>query len=306
MGILLTKTTKVLVQGITGREGSMRAKFMRRLGTNVVAGVTPGRGGEDVDGIPVYNTVREAVKNHGLFDVSVTFIPGTALKDAVFESLEAEIKLIVMPVERVPLYDILEMVAFGQEKKAMLLGPGSIGINSPGIGALGWLGGSVEFASRHFVPGHVGVISRSGGQSGTLPYVIAASGFGVSTVLHVGTEPVVGMSFADVLPFYQEDPDTDVMAIFGEMGGSHEEEAAELVQRGKFTKPIIIYVSGAWAPAGMKFSHASAIVERGSGSTQDKIQHLRNAGIIVVDNPNEIPAKLKEFHQQGILRVKSH
>ena len=248
--------------------------------------------------------MKDAVKNHGLFDVSVTFIPGTGLKDAVFEALDADIKWIVMPVERVPLYDILEMVAYGKKKGAMLLGPGSIGVNTPGIGALGWLGGSVEFASKHFVPGHVGVISRSGGQSGTLPYVIAQAGFGVSTVLHVGTEPVTGMSFSDVLPLFQEDPDTDVMAIFGEMGGSHEEEAAELVKSGKFTKPIIIYVSGAWAPAGMKFSHASAIVERGSGSTQDKITRLREAGIIVMDNPNEIPARLREFNQQGKLRVK--
>jgi succinyl-CoA synthetase alpha subunit len=235
---------------------------------------------------------------------SVTFIPGTGLKDAVFEALDADIKWLVMPVERVPLYDILEMVAYGKQKGAMLLGPGSIGVNTPGIGALGWLGGSVEFANRHFVPGHVGVISRSGGQSGTLPFVIAQAGFGVSTVLHVGTEPVTGMSFSDVLPLFQEDPDTDVMAIFGEMGGSHEEEAAKLVQTGKFTKPIIIYVSGAWAPAGMKFSHASAIVERGSGSTQDKITRLREAGIIVVDNPNEIPQRLRELKQQGKLRVK--
>ena len=304
MAILLTKTTKVLVQGITGREGSMRAKYMRRMGTNVVAGVTPGRGGENVDGIPVYNTVKDAVKNHGLFDVTVTFIPGTGLKDAVCEALESDIKWVVMPVERVPLYDILEMVALGKQKGAMLLGPGSIGVYSPGIGALGWLGGSYEFATENFVLGHVGVISRSGGQSGTLPYVLKRAGFGVSTVIHVGTEPVTGMSFSDILPLFQEDPETDAVAIFGEMGGSHEEEAAQLVKAGKFTKPIIIYVSGAWAPAGMKFSHASAIVERGSGSTQDKITRLKDAGIIVVDNPSEIPQKLKELNKQGKLRVK--
>ncbi len=304
MAILLTKSTKVLVQGITGREGSMRAKFMRSMGTNVVAGVTPGRGGEEVAGIPVYNTVKDAVKNHGLFDVSVTFIPGTGLRDAVFEALDSDIKWIVMPVERVPLYDILEMVALGKQKGAMLLGPGSIGVNTPGIGTLGWLGGSKEFSTANFVPGHVGVISRSGGQSGTLPYVIARAGFGVSTVLHVGTEPVTGMSFSDILPLFQEDEDTDVVAIFGEMGGSHEEEAAQLVKSGKFTKPIIVYVSGAWAPAGMKFSHASAIVERGSGSALDKVARLREAGIIVVDNPSEIPANLTELHNKGKLRKK--
>jgi succinyl-CoA synthetase alpha subunit len=154
------------------------------------------------------------------------------------------------------------------------------------------------------VPGYVGVISRSGGQSGTLPYVIERAGFGVSTVLHVGTEPVTGMSFADILPLFQEDTETDAVAIFGEMGGSHEEEAAQLVMSGKFTKPIIIYVSGAWAPAGMKFSHASAIVERGSGSTQNKISRLREAGIIVVDNPSEIPQRLLELKRQSKLRVK--
>lgn len=305
MAILLTKSSKVLVQGITGREGSMRARFMRTMGTNVVAGVTPGRGGEDVAGIPVYNSVKDAVKNHGLFDVSVTFIPGTGLRDAVCEALESDVKLIIMPVERVPLYDILEMVALGKQKGAMLLGPGSIGVNSPGIGTLGWLGGSKEFSTTNFIPGHVGVISRSGGQSGTLPYVIARAGFGVSTVLHVGTEPVTGMSFSDVLPLFQEDPDTDAVAIFGEMGGHHEEEAAQLVKSGKFTKPIIIYVSGAWAPAGMKFSHASAIVERGSGSTMDKVARLKDAGIIVVDRPSEIPDCLAKLKMEGKLRAKT-
>src|SRR4030067_2445189 len=169
MAILLKKDTKVLVQGITGREGSARAAFMKGYGPNVVAGVTPGRGGEEVNGIPVYNTIQEAVKAHGSFDLSVTFIPGPSLKDAVLEALDAGIKFLVMPVERVPLYDILEMMAHGKQKGARLLGPGSIGIISPGIAAAGWLGGTPDFHSRVFVPGHVGVISRSGGATARAP-----------------------------------------------------------------------------------------------------------------------------------------
>jgi len=247
MAILLKKETRVLVQGITGREGSARAAFMRGVGTNVVAGVTPGRGGDEVSGIPVYNTVEEAVRAQGAFDVSVTFVPGTALKEAVYEALDAGIRWMVMPVERVPLYDILEIVAYGKQKNAMLLGPGTIGIHSPGIGTLGWLGGSVENARNRFVPGHVGVISRSGGQSGTLPWTIKVAGMGVSTVIHVGTEPVTGMSTDEILPFFQEDDETHAVVMFGEIGGTQEEEAADIVKAGKFTKPLVVYVAGAWA-----------------------------------------------------------
>jgi len=288
MAILLKKETRALVQGITGREGSARAVFMRGVGTNVVAGVTPGRGGDEVSGIPVYNTVEEATRAKGPFDVSVTFVPGTALKEAVFEALDAGIRWLVMPVERVPLYDILEIVAYGKQKDAMLLGPGTIGIHSPGIGTLGWLGGSVENARNRFVPGHVGVISRSGGQSGTLPWTIKVAGMGVSTVIHVGTEPVTGMSTDQILPYFQEDDETHAVVMFGEIGGTQEEEAADIVKAGKFTKPLVVYVAGAWAPAGMRFSHASSIVERGKGSAKDKIAYLRAAGIHVVDRPAEL------------------
>jgi len=295
MAILLKKGTRALVQGITGREGSARAIFMRGVGTNVVAGVTPGRGGDEVSGIPVYNTVEEATRARGPFDVSVTFVPGTALKEAVFEALDAGIRWLVMPVERVPLYDILEIVAYGKRKEAMLLGPGTIGIHSPGIGTLGWLGGSVENARNRFVPGHVGVISRSGGQSGTLPWTIKVAGMGVSTVIHVGTEPVTGMSTAEILPYFQEDDETHAVAMFGEIGGTQEEEAADIVKAGKFTKPLVVYVAGAWAPAGMRFSHASSIVERGKGSAKDKIAYLREAGIHVVDRPDELATTVKRL-----------
>jgi len=295
MAILLRKDTKVLVQGITGREGSARAAFMKGYGTKVVAGVTPGRGGEEVAGIPVYNTVEEAVNVQGPVDASVTFVPGPALKGAVLEAMDSDIPFIVMPVERVPLYDILEMMAYAKLKGTRLLGPGAIGIISPGIAAAGWLGGTPEFAQRVFVPGPVGVISRSGGQSGTVPWAIKEAGLGVSTVLHIGTEPVVGQSMGDILPLFQEDEDTKGVAVFGEIGGPYEEEAAAAVREKRFTKPLVVYVAGAWAPEGMRFSHASSIIERGRGSAKDKIKSLKEAGVHVVDRPDEIAPTLKRL-----------
>ncbi|MBS3906820.1 MAG: succinate--CoA ligase subunit alpha [Syntrophaceae bacterium] len=295
MAILLEKDTTVLVQGITGREGSARAAFMKGYGTKVVAGVTPGRGGEEISGIPVYNTVEEAVRARGRIDASVTFVPGPGLKDAVFEAIDGGIKFIVMPVERVPLYDILEMMAYAKLKGVRLLGPGSIGAISPGIAVMGWLGGTPEFAKRVFVPGPVGVISRSGGQSGTVPWAIKEAGLGVTTVVHIGTEPVLGQSFGDILPLFQADKDTKAVAIFGEIGGPYEEEAAEAVRKKEFTKPLVVFVAGAWAPEGMRFSHASSIIERGRGSAKDKIKSLKEAGVHVVDRPDEIGPTLKKL-----------
>jgi succinyl-CoA synthetase alpha subunit len=297
MAILLTKEITVLVQGITGREGSARAAFMKGYGTKVVAGVTPGRGGEEVSGIPVFNTVAEAVKAKGAIDASVTFVPGPGLKDAVYEAIDSGIRFIVSPVERVPLYDIMEMVAYAKLKGTRLLGPGSIGIISPGIAAAGWLGGTPEFARKVFIPGPVGVISRSGGQSATVPWALNRAGLGMTTVVHVGTEPVTGTSMGEVLPLFEKDQDTLGVAVFGEIGGPHEEEAAECVQKGQFTKPLVIFVAGAWAPEGMRFSHASSIIERGKGSAKSKVESLREAGVHVVDRPDELAPTIKRLIQ---------
>lgn len=295
MAILLNREMKVLVQGITGREGSARAEYMKNYGTNVVAGVTPGRGGETVAGIPVFNTVEEAVRNVGPIDMSVTFVPGTALKDAVLEALDSGVKFFVCPVERVPLYDIMEMLAYAKVKGARVLGPGSIGVISPGVAVAGWLGGNVQAAARMFAPGPVGVISRSGGQSGTVPYALKQAGLGVTTVVHIGTEPILGMSMGDILPLFEADPDTKAVAIFGEIGGPYEEEAAEAVRNKTFTKPLVVFVAGAWAPEGMRFSHASSIIERGKGSAKNKIKILKEAGVHVVDRPDEIAPTLKRL-----------
>jgi len=293
MSILINENTKVIVQGITGREGSLRSRYMKDYGTKVLAGTSPGRGGEEVDGIPVYNTVKEAVKARGQIDMSVAFIPGPGLKMAVLEAVDAGIKIIVCPVERVPLHDIMEMVAVAKEAGVMIVGPGSIGVISPGKAVAGWLGGNVEWANKLFQPGPIGVLSRSGGESGTVPWVLKQGGLGVSTAIHTGTEPILGMSFADFLLQFEKDEQTLAVAAFGEIGGSQEEEAAEVIRAGRVTKPFVIYIAGAAAPEGQRFSHASAIVERGRGTVEGKVKALREAGAYPVETAKEIVPTLK-------------
>jgi len=295
MAILLDEKTRVLIQGITGREGSARARFMSEYGTNVVAGVTPGRGGTEVWRIPVYNTVEEACKERGPIDLSVTFVPGPLVRDAVVEAINAGIKTIVMPVERVPLHDIIEMVHLAKQKGVKIIGPGSLGIISPEKAVAGWIGGSEELAKAVFKAGPVGVISRSGGQTTTICWAITKAGLGESTAVHVGSEPIVGMSPAEVLPLFEKDEQTEAIAFFGEIGTVAEEEAAEVIKRGEFTKPVVAYIAGTTAQPGVRFSHASAIIERGRGSAQSKIQALKEAGVIVVDRPEQIPITLKKI-----------
>ena len=295
MSILIDEKTKVIVQGITGREGSLRSKYMKDYGTKVVAGTSPGRRGEEVEGIPVYNTVKEAVRAQGQIDMSVTFIPGPGLKMAVLEAIDAGIKYIVSPVERVPLHDIMEMVSVADKAGVTIVGPGSIGVMSPGKAVAGWLGGNVGWANKLFQPGPIGVLSRSGGESGTVPWVLKSGGLGVSTAIHTGTEPVIGSAFADFLLLFEKDKQTLAVAAFGEIGGSQEEEAAEVIKAGKFTKPFVIYIAGAAAPEGQRFSHASAIIERGRGTVQGKVNALREAGAYPVETPKDIVPTLKKL-----------
>ncbi|MCF8038045.1 MAG: succinate--CoA ligase subunit alpha [Desulfohalobiaceae bacterium] len=297
MSILLDKNTTVIVQGMTGREGTLRTAFMNGYGTRIVAGVTPGRGGDEVHGLPVYDTVQQVIDEKGPVDASVTFIPGPALKSAVYEAIDAGIKFVVSPVERIPVHDVMDMVQYALKNEARILGPGSLGLITPGQAAIGWLGGSVDWANTLFEPGSVGVISRSGGQSGTVPWALKVADLGISTALHIGTEPVLGLTMSDVLKRFEADEQTKAVAVFGEIGGNLEEEAAETVARGEFTKPLVVFIAGAWAPEGMRFSHASSIVEGGKGTAQGKIKALTEAGAYVVDSPEEIAPKIKELIQ---------
>lgn len=294
MGILINKETKVVIQGITGREGSVRAKYMKEYGTKVVGGTSPGKAGEVLYGIPVFNTVKEIVQEQGEIDFSVIFVPGRSLFNAVMEAADAGVKNIIPCVEGTPIHDIMQMIKYAEIKGSRIIGPGSIGIITPGEAVVGWLGGNVEWANKFFQKGSIGVFSRSGGQSGTIPWVLREGGFGVSTVIHTGTEPVLGTSMADLLPLFEEDPETEGVAVYAEIGGTQEEECAEIIAAGKFTKPFVIYIAGAWAPEGQRFSHASNIVERGRGSAKSKVEAITKAGGFVAETPTDIPKILKD------------
>lgn len=295
MAILINETSRVLVQGITGRTGSFATRYMLEYGTNVVAGVTPGRQGERIWGIAVYNTVAEAIKEHGPMEASLITVPGDIVKGAALEAIEADVRTIAMPVERVPLHDILEIVAHARCKGIKIIGPGSFGAISPGKAVIGWIGGSLELANEAYKPGRVGVISRSGGQTTTICWNISKRGLGISTAVHVGAEPIVGLSEAELLILFQEDSETDAVVVFGEIGTVQEEEAAEIVLEGKFTKPLVAYVAGGRLPLGIRYSHASAIVERGRGSAESKIRAFRKSGAHVVDKPDEIGYVLSQL-----------
>jgi succinyl-CoA synthetase alpha subunit len=302
MAILIDENTKVLIQGITGREGSARARFMLDYGTKVLCGITPGRGGSEVWGVPVYNTIKEAVEAHGRIDASVTFVTGQQVKEAVVEAIEAGIKFIVAPAERVPLHDSLEMITLARKKGTRILGPGSLGLLSAEKAAIGWLGGTEEFAKEIFKPGPIGVMSRSGGQTSTVVWSLIEAGMGTTTAIHVGAEPIVGLSFAELLPLFEKDEETKAVVLFGEIGTVAEEEAAEVMKEGRFTKPLVAYIAGRSLPAGMRFSHASAIIERGRGTAESKIRALEGVGVRVVERPQEIATTLTKILKGGKLK----
>lgn len=293
MAILVDKGTKVLVQGITGRFGTFVTRNMLDVATHVAAGVTPGRRGEQVWGVPVYNTVKEALTAHGPVGATVVLVPGPDAKKAVVEALEGGIGTILMEVERVPLHDALEVIALTTRAGVRLIGPGSAGLVSPGRGSLGVFGSPEELARLAFIPGRIGVISRSGGQTTTLCWNVCKAGLGISTAINLGSEPILGTTFPELLPLYEADEETDAVAYFGEIGTVMEEEAAEIIREGKYTKPLVAFIAGRGLAKGIRFSHASAIIEGGKGTAENKVRALREAGACVVDRPDEIgPALL--------------
>ena len=299
MGILIGRDTRVLVQGITGRFGSFVTRNMLDVGTHVVAGVTPGRRGEQVWGVPVFNTIREAQEEHGNFDASVVLVPGPDAKKAVLEAIDGGIETILMEVERVPLHDALEVIAFTRKSGVRLIGPGSAGLVSPGKASLGIFGSPEELARVAFIPGRIGVISRSGGQTSTLCWNVCKAGFGISTAINLGSEPILGTTFPELLPLFQEDSETDGVAYFGEIGTVMEEEAAELIREGRYTKPLVAYIAGRGLAEGIRFSHASAIIEGGKGTAESKVAALREAGAHVVDKPEDIGPTLANILRAG-------
>jgi succinyl-CoA synthetase alpha subunit len=297
VAIIVDENTRMLIQGITGRFGQNVARRMIEVGSKVIAGVTPGRKGESVWGVPVFNTAKEAIGAVGPIDASVVVVPGPEAKGAVIEIFNEGIKTVLMRVERVPLHDTLEIIAYAKKAGIRLIGPGSAGIVSPGRASFGGLGGfigSSDLPKIAFRPGRIGVISRSGGQTSTLSWAVCQAGFGISTAIHLGSEPILGTTFAELLPFFQKDEGSDGVVYFGEIGTVMEEEAAEIIKEGDYRKPLVAYIAGKGLPPGLRFSHASAIVEGGRGSAEGKIKALREVGAHVVDRPEEIGAAVKK------------
>lgn len=289
MSILIDEKMKVVIQGITGREGSARAQLMKDYGTNVVAGVTPGRKGQSVHGIPVYDTVREASEVEGPIDVSVIFIPAALVKEAAMEALDADVKTLVIVPDRVPVYDVLEIAEKAKSKGARFVGPNTLGVISPGKAVLGMIGGRAQSAREWFKPGNVGVTSRSGGMTSAISYYLCRAGVGLSTIVHVGGDSVVGTPHPDTIRMFEHDENTRAVVMFGEIGGSQEERVADLIERGEFTKPLIAYIGGAKAKSGTRFSHAGAIIEGGRGTHEGKVKRLREVGAHVVEDFDSIP-----------------
>ncbi|RLI35072.1 succinate--CoA ligase subunit alpha [Candidatus Bathyarchaeota archaeon] len=296
MAILLNENTACIVQGITGRIGTAVTRIMLKYGTKIVAGVTPGRGGATVEGIPVYNTVEEAKEHHPEIEASAVIVPAPFAKEAAMEAIDAGLKLVVLNPERVPHQDMLEIIEYSQGKDVKIIGPNSPGIVTPHRAMLGiyGAGAGLEWLYETFKPGSVGVISRSGGQSTTVTYLLTSSGIGQSTVIGIGGDPFVGSRFVDLLPLFEEDEETKAVVIFGEIGTTQEEEVADLLKRGKFTKPLIAYVAGRYAKPGMRYGHAGAIIERGRGTAKEKAEVLKDAGAIVLESLSHLPKAAKE------------
>jgi succinyl-CoA synthetase alpha subunit len=295
MAIFVDEKTKVIIQGITGREGMIRAQLMKDYGTRVVAGVTPGRGGQDVYGIPVYDSVEEAWEKQGPIDASVVFIPAALVKNAALEAIAAGVKLLTIVPDRVPIYDVLEIARAVRAAGARFVGPNTLGLLSPGKAVLGMIGGRAERAREWFKPGPVGVSSRSGGMTSAIAYYLTRAGFGQSTIVHVGGDAIVGSSHPEVMELFERDPETKAVAMFGEIGTTQEERVADLIEQGKFTKPLVAYVGGKAAKSGTRFSHAGAIVEGTRGSYESKVRRLREVGVRVVEAIADIPKRMAEI-----------
>jgi succinyl-CoA synthetase alpha subunit len=281
MSILIDNATRVLVQGITGKIGRIQTKWMLDYGTNIVAGVTPGKGDEIVEGIPVFNTVEEAVAETGA-EASVFFVPPPAVREAAIETIDAGIKLIVVITEHIPVHDVMEVREYAGESDAQIIGPTSPGVITVGQAKMGIMPGNM------FTPGRIGIISRSGTLSYEISINLATAGLGQSTVVGIGADPVVFTSIPELLGLFEKDKDTDLVVIIGEVGGIQEEKAAEFIDRW-MTKPVVAYIAGLNAPQGKKMGHAGAIIQGdGRGTPQSKVAAFREVGADVAKYPADV------------------
>jgi len=290
MSILVDENTRVICQGITGKQGMFHTRQAVAYGTKMVGGVTPGKGGEKMDGLPVFNTVAEAVGETGA-NASVIYVPAPFAADAIMEAADADVDLIVCITEGIPVLDMLMAKAYLANKKSRMLGPNCPGVITPGKCKIGIMPGYIHR------PGTIGVVSRSG----TLTYEVVDQltrlGLGQSTCAGIGGDPIIGMSFIDVLKLFADDPQTEAVMLIGEIGGEAEEEAADYV-RAYFPKPVVAFIAGQNAPPGRRMGHAGAVISGGRGSAKGKMDALRSAGAMVVENPADMGLTVKRLLQE--------
>lgn len=295
MAILVDQTTRVLIQGITGREGSRACSEMLKYGTRVLAGVTPGKGGQKIEGIPVYDTVIEAKRNYPAINTSLVAVPAPFVRDAVQESMWADIPFINILTEHVPVADAVIIVAYARARNIRVVGPSSVGVISPARAKIGSIGSSA-IETKVFVQGPIGIVSKSGGMTAEIGVTLTRAGLGQSTVVGIGGDQIIGSDFVDVLKLFEKDRDTKAVVIFGEVGGTYEEQAAKFITDGGFRKPVVAIIAGKFSeylPSETVLGHAGAIVSKGRGSYTSKITALRGAGVSIANTIDEIPRLLK-------------
>jgi succinyl-CoA synthetase alpha subunit len=286
MSILIDRATRVLVQGITGRDGSFHAGQMLEYGTRVVAGVTPGKAGAAVHGIPVFESVEEAVAKTGA-NASVVYVPASLAQDALYEAIDADVPLVVCITEGIPVRDMVEVWAYLKGRSTRLVGPNCPGLISPGKCKVGIMPGQIH------KPGRVGLVSRSGTLTYEVVWQLTRAGLGQSTCLGIGGDPIIGTRFLDALALFEADDATDAVVLIGEIGGTDEEEAAAYIER-HLSKPVVAFVAGQTAPPGRRMGHAGAIVSGGTGTAQEKTARFEAAGIPVARTPSEIPSLVRD------------
>ncbi len=291
MSILVDEKTKVVVQGITGNEGMFHTRQMVKYGTKVIAGVTPGKGGQDIDGIPVFNTVSEAVRKTGA-TASAIFVPPAFAADAILEAADGGIPLIVCLTEGIPTLDMVIVRAYLKEKEANLIGPNTPGIISPGKCKIGVMAGYIH------QPGTIGIISRSGTLTYEVVDQLTKRGLGQSTAVGIGGDQIIGLNFADLLMMFEKDPGTEAVIMIGEIGGTTEEEAAGFIEK-HVHKPVLAFIAGLAAPPGRRMGHAGAIIAGGKGTAKEKMEVLEKAGVKVVRNPALVGEKIEGLIKKG-------
>ncbi|MCS6784302.1 MAG: succinate--CoA ligase subunit alpha [Candidatus Caldarchaeum sp.] len=286
MAILVDRDTYVVVQGVTGRQGAFHTRAMLKYGTKVLAGVTPGKGGQNVEGVPVYDSVAEAVENHPQINTSLVMVPAPHAGDAVLEALNSNIKLVVVITEHVPVHDAMKFINYAMLRNSHIIGPNCPGVITPEAAKVGIMPGHI------FKRGKVGIVSRSGTLTYEIAYQITVNGLGQSTCVGIGGDPVVGLNFIDVLEMFRRDDETEAVVLIGEIGGDLEERAAEYIVRTRYPKPVVGYIAGRTAPPEKRMGHAGAIISLGAGDPASKIKALNEAGVAVASTPKEVASKL--------------